>query len=63
MDNKNCCGSVPKSNECQKNIKCEVTNCTYHSKDGLCEAAQIEVGPGYVESKEETICKTFHEKQ
>lgn len=63
MDNQNCCGSTKKADHCQKNIRCEVTNCTFHSKEGLCEAAQIEVGPCDAECCEDTVCKTFHEKQ
>ncbi len=62
MDNKNCCGSVSKADKCQKNIKCEVSNCVYHSMDGLCEASQIEVGPGFAETSSETKCKTFNQK-
>lgn len=62
MENNKCCGPVKKSDHCQSNIKCEVTNCVYHSKDGLCEAAQIEVGPGFAESSRETNCNTFRQK-
>ena len=62
MDNKNSCGSVKKADRCQENIKCEVTNCTYHSTDNLCEASQIEVGPGFAQSSDETVCKTFVQK-
>lgn len=40
-------------------IKCDVQNCVYHKKDNSCEAGNIEVGPGYANSSEETICATF----
>lgn len=61
MENNNCC-SVKKADKCQSNIKCTVKNCMYHSTDGLCEASQIEVGPGFAETSKETNCNTFKQK-
>ncbi|HHW46306.1 MAG TPA: DUF1540 domain-containing protein [Clostridiales bacterium] len=43
-------------------VKCEVENCSYHSKDNICMADSIEVGPGFAKSSDETVCVTFRPK-
>ena len=43
----------------QKCIKCNVSNCEYHDKDDHCMAKQIEVGPHYANTSNDTVCATF----
>ena len=40
-------------------IKCNVTNCEYHDRSNHCAATEIEVGPHYANSSNDTICSTF----
>ena len=44
--------------EC-KCVRCNVSNCEYHAKDGLCAAIEIEVGPHNANTSNDTICATF----
>ena len=44
--------------ECNR-VKCNVSNCEFHDKAGLCCAKEIEVGPHYANSSNDTICATF----
>lgn len=45
--------------EC-KCVKCSVTNCEYHAKQSdCCQASEIEVGPHYANSSNDTTCSTF----
>lgn len=40
-------------------VKCNVTNCKYHDQNDVCCAKEIEVGPHYANSSNDTICSTF----
>lgn len=40
-------------------VKCNVANCEFHAKDDFCGAREIEVGPHYANSSNDTICATF----
>ncbi|MBP3692626.1 MAG: DUF1540 domain-containing protein [Clostridia bacterium] len=48
-----------KNSNCIQGIKCEVTNCHYHTKDNHCTAGVIEVGNMNATEKGDTQCKTF----
>ncbi|MGN0661190.1 MAG: DUF1540 domain-containing protein [Oscillospiraceae bacterium] len=57
MDN-----NVKKGCECNRTVKCDVTNCVYHSTSDYCEAKEIKVGPGFAASYKDTACNTFVQK-
>ena len=41
-------------------IRCNVSNCEFHAKnDDFCSASEIEVGPHYANSSNDTVCHTF----
>lgn len=42
-----------------KHIRCEVTNCMYHTKDSHCTAGEITVGTKNACCCGETACETF----
>ena len=48
--------------ECN-HVKCNVSNCEFHDKTGICRAHEIEVGPHYANSSNDTICSTFKAEQ
>lgn len=43
-------------------IYCDVKNCHYHGGDKLCTAKDIQVGPHFAVSSNDTICATFKGK-
>ena len=45
-------------------VKCNVTNCVYHTMNNCCEAGAIEVEPcaEHCNCSTETACKTFKAK-
>ncbi len=40
-------------------IHCDVTSCEYNDKKMHCIASSINVGPGNVNTKDQTLCATF----
>ncbi len=43
-------------------IKCEVSNCKYHTEDNCCAAGSIKVGPMSAQNSCDTACDTFEKK-
>jgi hypothetical protein len=54
--------SDKKSRKPNKDIACDVTNCTYHCSENYCTAKSINVGPSYANTTADTICATFRQK-
>jgi len=40
-------------------IHCDVKNCVYHDRNGVCTAKNVSVGPTFAVSSADTICSTF----
>ncbi len=51
-DTKTYCGHL-------SGVKCQVTNCKYHTAENCCSAQRIQVQNENAQQKAETFCSTF----
>lgn len=43
-------------------ISCNVDSCVYHTKEDICSAPEIKVGPENAVNKGDTLCATYRHK-